>query len=97
MPSASWIIEQQRAEAEVVDLYRNLDAVITRVEWMESRERATADVLARTPNGNGAVALQRAEDLRQVLAIVKRHQANLDRIHLIEQLPRRENRYGGGR
>ena len=97
MASASWIIEQQRAEAQVVELYRDLDCVIDRVERMESRERATADILARTPNSNGAVALQRAEDLRQLLAIAKRHQANLDRVHLLEQPNRLVRKTGGGR
>ena len=97
MASADWIAEQQRAEAEVVDRFRELDAVIDRVAWMEARERGIAETLARMPNGNGAVALQRAEDLRQMLAIVRHHQANLDRVHLLEQPSRRERKVGGVR
>ena len=97
MATASWIQEQQRREAEVIERFRDLDAVIDRVAFMEQRELAMAEDLARIPNGSGAVALQRANDLRQVLAIVKHHQANLDRVHLLEQPSRRERKFGGAR
>lgn len=97
MASASWIIEQQRAEAEMIDRFRDLDAVITRVEDEERRHRVTAETLAGQPNCNGAVALQRANDLKQVLAIVKHHQANLDRVHLLEQPARLVKKTGSGR
>ena len=95
--TASWIEEQRRAEAETIERFRDLDAVIARVEAEEQRHRITADALAGQPHCNGAVALQRANDLRQVLAIVKHHQANLDRVHLLEQPNRRERKFGGGR
>lgn len=97
MASASWILEQQRAEAELIDRFRDLDAVITRLESEEQRHRATSEALAGQPHCNGAVALQRANDLRQVLAIAKHHQANLDRVYLLEQPARRERKTGGGR
>lgn len=97
MASASWILEQQRAEAEMIDRFRDLDAVISRVEAEERRHRVTAEMLAGQPNCNGAVALQRANDLKQVLAIVRHHQANLDRVYLLEEPSRRERRIGGGR
>lgn len=97
MASASWILEQQRAEAEVVERFRDLDAVILRLEAEERRNRVTAESLAGQPHCNGAVALQRANDLRQVLAIAKHHQANLDRVYLLEQPNRRERKIGGGR
>ena len=97
MATASWIEEQQRAEADTIERFRDLDAVIARVESEEQRLRLTADTLAGHPHCNGAVALQRANDLRQVLAIVKHHQANLDRVYLLEQPSRRERKVGGGR
>lgn len=97
MASASWILEQQRAEAELIERFRDLDAVIMRVEDEERRHRSMSEALAGQPNCNGAVALQRANDLRQVLAIVKHHQANLDRVHLLEEPSRRERKIGGGR
>lgn len=97
MPSPSWLVEQQRREAEVIDRFRELDAVIDRVEAEERRLLATSEDLARIPNANGAVALQLANDLRQVLAIAKHHQANLDRVYLLEQPARRAAKFGSGR
>jgi len=97
MASASWIREQQRAEAEIIERFRDLDAVILRLESEERRCRITAESLAGQPRCNGAVVLQRANDLQQVLAIAKHHQANLDRVHLLEEPSRRERKMGGGR
>lgn len=96
MASASWIREQQRAEAEIIERFRDLDAVIIRLEAEERRCRVTAESLAGQPHCNGAVVLQRANDLRQVLEIAKHHQANLDRVYLLEQPSRRERKTGGG-
>ena len=97
MATASWILEQQRAEAELIERFRDLDAVIIRLEGEERRCRITAESLARQPQCNGAVVLQRANDLRQVLAIAKHHQANLDRVYLLEEPNRRERKAGLGR
>lgn len=88
-PSPQWLAEQQRAEQAVIDRFADLDRVIDRVEALVRRADETARVLAATPNCDGTPRLQEANDLRQVLEIVKHHQANLDRVHLLEEPSRR--------
>lgn len=92
-PSTDWIAEQHRAQQALIDRFQDLDAVIDRVERYAGRAAETAAVLARLPNGDGALRLQEANDLRQLLEIAKHHQANLDRIHMIES-PSRAARSG---
>lgn len=96
--SAQWLAEQRRAEQSVIDRFADLDAVIGRVEMLIRRADETARVLAAMPNCDGTPRLQEANDLRQVLEIVRHHQANLDRVHLLEEPSRRAKpaqRFGG--
>ena len=88
-PSRQWIAEQERAERELVDRFADLDAVILRVETYAQRAEESARVLAGMPNCDGTLRLREANDLRQVLAIAMHHQANLDRVHLLEEPNRR--------
>ena len=83
-PAPAWISEQRRAQQAQIDRFHDLDAVILRVEAYAQRANETAAVLARLPNGDGTARLQEAHDLVQLVEIAKHHQANLDRIHLIE-------------
>ncbi|MGV7034873.1 hypothetical protein [Methylobacterium symbioticum] len=88
-PSREWIAEQERAERELVDRFADLDAVIMRVEGYALRAAESARALSAMPNCDGTLRLREANDLRQVLAIAKHHQSNLDRVHLLEEPNRR--------
>jgi hypothetical protein len=97
-PSRQWILEQERKERAVVDRFADLDAVILRVETYAQRAEESARALAAMPNCDGTLRLREANDLRQVLEIVKHHQANLDRVHLLEEpnrLVKSGSRFGG--
>lgn len=89
LPSPEYIAQQRRAEQAIIDRYAELDRVIDRVEALIRRADETARMLTGMPNCDGAPRLQEANDLRQVIDIVKFVQANLDRVHLLEEPSRR--------
>lgn len=83
--SPDWIADQERAERAMVDRFHDLDAVLLRADGYAQSAEERAATLDRMPAGCGAARRQEASDLRQLIAIAAHHNANLDRVHLIEE------------